>query len=61
MSHFGINLFGRENPPPGYHTACENRRINGIGPTPSPEDDVSFIFLLLASGIFMFVSLNLQI
>jgi hypothetical protein len=55
MSHFGIDLFGRENPPPGYQTASENRRINGSGPMPSPEDDVSFIFLLLASGIFMLV------
>jgi hypothetical protein len=55
MSHFRINLFGRENLRPGYHTASENRSINGIGPTPSPEDNVSFIFLLLASGIFMLI------
>ncbi|PLW05963.1 hypothetical protein PCASD_24583 [Puccinia coronata f. sp. avenae] len=52
MSHFGIDLFGRENPPPGYHTASENRRINGIGPTPSPEDDVQIIICTTGFKLF---------
>ena len=28
MSHFGIDLFLREVPPPGYHTNAENRQIS---------------------------------
>ena len=54
MSRFGINLLGREDPPPGYHTSSENRCINGIGPTPSPEDDVRLIFFILTSRLFTF-------
>ncbi|EHS63995.1 uncharacterized protein PGTG_21926 [Puccinia graminis f. sp. tritici CRL 75-36-700-3] len=34
MSHFGIDLFGRENPPPGYHSASELWRIQNLGPPP---------------------------
>ncbi|EFP77678.2 uncharacterized protein PGTG_03634 [Puccinia graminis f. sp. tritici CRL 75-36-700-3] len=34
MSHFGIDLFGRENPPPGYHSALELWRIQNLGPPP---------------------------
>jgi hypothetical protein len=43
MSHFGIELFSREVPPPGYHTNTKNWRIHGLGPEPAPEDNVSFI------------------
>ncbi|EFP85549.2 uncharacterized protein PGTG_11905 [Puccinia graminis f. sp. tritici CRL 75-36-700-3] len=41
MSHFGIDLFARENPPPGmgYHSASENYRIHGIGPQPANLTD----------------------
>ncbi|PLW32899.1 hypothetical protein PCANC_17117 [Puccinia coronata f. sp. avenae] len=28
MSHFGIDLFSQEVPPPGYHTNAENRQIS---------------------------------
>ena len=38
MSRFGLDLLGREEPPPGYHTDSENRRIHGIGQ--APEVDV---------------------
>ncbi|POV94198.1 hypothetical protein PSHT_16363 [Puccinia striiformis] len=34
MSSRGYDLFGRENPPAGYHTDSENYRIHGIGPEP---------------------------
>ncbi|EFP77465.1 uncharacterized protein PGTG_03421 [Puccinia graminis f. sp. tritici CRL 75-36-700-3] len=34
MSHFGIDLFGRETPPPGYHSASELWRIQNLGPPP---------------------------
>ncbi|EFP78567.2 uncharacterized protein PGTG_04523 [Puccinia graminis f. sp. tritici CRL 75-36-700-3] len=35
MSRIGYDLLGRENPPPGYHSASENWRIHGIGPEPT--------------------------
>jgi hypothetical protein len=41
MSYFGIDLFARPVPPPGYHTNSENWRIHGIGPEPAPENNAS--------------------
>ncbi|KAA1103442.1 hypothetical protein PGT21_018205 [Puccinia graminis f. sp. tritici] len=35
MLQIGYDLLGRENPPPGYHSASENWRIHGIGPEPT--------------------------
>ncbi|EFP93399.1 uncharacterized protein PGTG_19417 [Puccinia graminis f. sp. tritici CRL 75-36-700-3] len=34
MSRFGLDLLGRENPPPGYYSASEYWRIQGVGDQP---------------------------
>jgi hypothetical protein len=49
MSYFGIDLFAREVPPPGYHTNTENWCIHGLGPEPAGEDNASF-FAIDAHG-----------
>ncbi|OAV93024.1 hypothetical protein PTTG_27457 [Puccinia triticina 1-1 BBBD Race 1] len=36
MLRFGIDLFNREDPPPGYLTRTKQYRIRGIGPLPAP-------------------------
>ena len=43
MSRFGIDLLGREVPPPGYLTASEQWCIRGIGPEPAPGNLVQTI------------------
>ncbi|KAA1087485.1 hypothetical protein PGT21_032483 [Puccinia graminis f. sp. tritici] len=35
MSRFGLDLLGRENPPPGYYSDSEHWRIQGVGQQPA--------------------------
>ncbi|EFP82638.1 uncharacterized protein PGTG_08834 [Puccinia graminis f. sp. tritici CRL 75-36-700-3] len=35
MSRFGLDLLGRENPPPGYYSDSEYWRIQGVGQQPA--------------------------
>ncbi|EFP80032.2 uncharacterized protein PGTG_05257 [Puccinia graminis f. sp. tritici CRL 75-36-700-3] len=34
MSRFGLDLLGRENPPPGYYSASKYWRVQGVGDQP---------------------------
>jgi hypothetical protein len=50
MSCFGLDLLGRENPPPGYYSDSEYWRIQGVGERPTN--------LTVSLEFFLFLRLN---